>query len=515
MKRILAGLLLTTLATPLLYLLIQAIPVGDDFEQSSLSIQYLSSSISTTSALVALSSFLALCIGCTAAIAVTFLDFPGRRFIEPALNLPFILPPYLLAMIYRWLAHRHYEVGVEVENIWGASILFALSLYPYVYLPLKITLENQSSSFIEMGRSLGLNRRKLIRKVIIPLCMPSLFAGFLLISMAVLSDYGMVSYLGLKTFSVVIHEVWFSFYKPQLAALLSVLSMLVPLMIMVVFWWSTRALYFHNPSNRPQRYRLKKLSAGKAVLTSVILSLPVVLGFILPASLLAQWCFKTMSKMKLESLFSDISQTIILCLSVTIPSLIFALILSAVGRTKKRGLFHRITSAVISLNFAVPAMVLSVSFLFLTRDLANSVFSPILSDSILLIIVANIFRYLGFAYFSIESGMRGLSSQLDETALSLHKGKWFLFFKIHLPLLKRHLVIGGLLVYICVARELTLSLVLQPFDYSSLSLRIYSLAGVDALQKSSVYAICLILISIYPVFSIGQWFKREKSPYHD
>ena len=55
-------------------------------------------------------------------------------------------------------------------------------------------------------------------------------------------------------------------------------------------------------------------------------------------------------------------------------------------------------------------------------------------------------------------------------------------------------------------KELTLSLTLQPFGYSSLAMSAYHYAKVDAYQQGAVYALCLIMVALYPVLSLHRWF---------
>ena len=52
-------------------------------------------------------------------------------------------------------------------------------------------------------------------------------------------------------------------------------------------------------------------------------------------------------------------------------------------------------------------------------------------------------------------------------------------------------------------------LVLQPFGYGALSIATYHLAKVDAFQAGSVYALCLVAVALYPVWSIHRWFDAR------
>ncbi len=513
MRRTLWSLLLLGLVLPLCYVAWRALAGGGQ-ELPRLGTSYLFSVGRTTILLVAASATLALVLGTAAAMAVVYVDFPGRRFLAAALCLPFVLPPYLVAMVYGWLAHRWYKLGIEVENVWAAALCFALTLYPYVYLPLKVTLQSQSVSYVEMGRSLGLSRFQVCRKVVLPLCAPALFLGGLLVSMAVLSDYGVAHLLGLQTASVAIYDTWFSMYSPTLAARLSLAVGAGPLLALAAFAWITRSRRFENLTNRPAPGRRRRPAGARGWLVAAATALPVLAGFVVPGVLLSWWCSRTLRQMNLGTLFGDVARTVILAVSTAAICLLLAAVLVFLARHRGRGRMLPAATWVVSANFVVPAMVLAIAMLFITRDLANTRLGPLFSETILLLLCACVLRYLCFAYFSLVGGMRGLSRRLDEAVLTLGKGRAFAVFRVQLPLLRRYLVIGSLLVFICVARELTLALVLRPFDYSNLALRLYERAGVTALPESSVYALCLVVLSIYPVFAMSRWFSQERAANH-
>jgi iron(III) transport system permease protein len=98
----------------------------------------------------------------------------------------------------------------------------------------------------------------------------------------------------------------------------------------------------------------------------------------------------------------------------------------------------------------------------------------------------------------------------EEVSSTLGMRKVSAFMTLRLPLLKRSLVVGGILVFICAAKELTMALVLQPFDFSTLSIRLYSFARMDFLKDGALSALFLILIVLYPVLSMNKWMGLEE-----
>ena len=92
-----------------------------------------------------------LAIGLATAWAVTMCEFPGRKFFEWALMLPFAVPAYVIAYVYTSLLDYAGPVQIalrdwfgwqsaadywfpEIRSLGGATIMIGLVLYPYVYL---------------------------------------------------------------------------------------------------------------------------------------------------------------------------------------------------------------------------------------------------------------------------------------------------------------------------------------------------------------------------------------------
>ena len=150
----------------------------------------------------------------------------------------------------------------------------------------------------------------------------------------------------------------------------------------------------------------------------------------------------------------------------------------------------------------MPSIVLAIALLFLTSWTYATDFGAALADSLVLIVLATTLRFAVIAHFSAESGLRSLSRRLDEAVRCTGRGSFHGLIRVLLPQLREPLTVAGLLVFVMAARELTLSLVLQPFGYSSLALSIHHYAELDLYGPASVYALCLALVLLYPVLAL-------------
>lgn len=164
-------------------------------------------------------------IGTTLAWLISAYNFPMRNFFRWALIIPLAVPPYIAA--YTYAAMLSYtgviqtffrnNLGIVLEQKYfnimstkGAIFIFTIFLFPYVYMIVRSFLEKQSASLIENARLLGSNDLEIFLRVIIPISRGVIVAGVTLVALEVLSDYGVVSYFGVPTFSTAIFKSWIS-----------------------------------------------------------------------------------------------------------------------------------------------------------------------------------------------------------------------------------------------------------------------------------------------------------------
>lgn len=84
------------------------------------------------------------------------------------------------------------------------------------------TFNNQLGNYIEMSKTLGISKFRMIKSIILPLSRPAIFIGISLVAMETLSDYGTVSFFGISTLTTGIYNSWFIFDDIQTSNLLSI-----------------------------------------------------------------------------------------------------------------------------------------------------------------------------------------------------------------------------------------------------------------------------------------------------
>lgn len=450
----------------------------------------------------------ALFMGVGAAWAVTKWDFYAKRFISVGLCLPFAIPPYLLAGIYLASIPDSLNPLLILGSKVGAGLVFGLSLYPWIYLPMKALLTSRSGHYSELGETLGLNWWQRFIHIHFWLLLPTLGMTALLVMMEVVSDFGTVSRMGVKTLTVGVHDAMFNMFRKDWAAQLSTLGLAIPVITVALFAFWRRKSQEYQPTNRIHPTEPIQAKPLTQVIIIFSLLLLVTAGFLFPVGILIHWAWIYLGEIPLKGLPSRIGDTLWITVWVSGLTLLMAVFLNLLLRLRKELRCWKWLAILINMNYALPSVMLAIAVLFLSTDLPKFIKGSILSETIGLLVLAGCLRYLCFPYFSLNSGLRDLSPRLDDLCATLKFGIFQKIFRVYLPLTRRAIACGALLVIVNMAKELTLSQVLQPFGFQPLSIRLYSFAGMDMLEESALYSLCLILLVIYPIITLDRLISK-------
>ena len=195
------------------------------------------------------------------------------------------------------------------------------------------------------------------------------------------------------------------------------------------------------------------------------------------------------------------SLTLAACASLLIVAL--ATVLAFVGRYYRSTGVHASNRLAI-LGYSVPGAVVAMGILLVAGQL-NMTFDVLLTGSFLTLIFAYLIRFLAVAWQPIDSGMEKNCDRLNDASKSLKSSALRSLFKINLPLIRSSLWAAGLLVFVDTMKELPLTLILRPFNFETLSTRTYDLTSQALIPESSVPAICIILVVVFPVI----WLNRK------
>ncbi len=129
--------------------------------------------------------------------------FPGRRFVDAFVDLPFALPTAVagltLTTLYApsgWIGSLLAPLGIKVAFT-PLGIVLALTFIglPFVVRTLQPVLEDLEIEVEEAAASLGASRWHTFRRVLLPAIRPALLTGFTLAFARALGEYGSVVFI--------------------------------------------------------------------------------------------------------------------------------------------------------------------------------------------------------------------------------------------------------------------------------------------------------------------------------
>ncbi|MFZ4387373.1 MAG: sulfate ABC transporter permease subunit CysT [Chthoniobacterales bacterium] len=130
-------------------------------------------------------------------------DFPGRRLLEAATDLPFALPTAVagiaLTALYspsEWIGQYLEPLGIKVAFA-PAGVLIAMIFigFPFVVRAVQPVIEDLSADVEEAAACLGANRWQTIRFVILPPLLPALFTGIIMSYGRAVGEYGSIVFI--------------------------------------------------------------------------------------------------------------------------------------------------------------------------------------------------------------------------------------------------------------------------------------------------------------------------------
>lgn len=466
-------------------------------------------------------------LGITLAWLVSMCDFPGRRLFDWALMLPLAIPGYVMAFVFLGLftyagpvqtALRHWFGSSawfpEIRSAGGVMLVLSLALYPYVYMLARAAFMGQGRHMMDAARILGLGPVNACFRVALPAARPAIAGGLALALMETLADFGAVSVFNYDTFTTAIYKAWYGLFNLQVAAQLASLLLLFVGVTLTLEHYSRRQARYHNSSRQPnlRRYALRGMARWMAIgLCALVLGV----AFVLPAGQLLLWVVETGLSELDSRYFEFLGHTLLLGALAAAAAVSCALLLGfskRLARGSSRWLQGSVRLA--TLGYALPGSVLAVGIMLVFTAVDRSVlaFSGVrllLVSSVFALVLAYVTRFLAVAFAPVEAGLEGIRPSLLEAARSLGATPAQLLRRVYVPMLKPGLLTALILVFVDVMKEMPATLIMRPFGWDTLAVRIYSMTAEGQWERAALPALTLLLAGLIPVLllvrnSVGQ-----------
>ena len=452
------------------------------------------------------SAILSALIAVPLAILVTFYKFPGHKFFSWGLSLSIAFPAYVYAFIFVGIFEyasplseylRQININLpSIKNLFGASIIMSMALFPYIFLLTKAQLSSVGVNIFKAAKSLGDNNSTAIYKVIIPSLKPSILAGMALVIFETIADFGGVSTLRVETFTVGIYDAWFG-YQSYFSA-----ARLAGYLLIFVFFVIFISKYFGHRYNSlapktAEKFEKLYLSTGKQFLVTSLCILIFGLVFCVPFFQLIFWHFENIEFSLVKNL-TLLYNSLIIGICAAIVTVFFATSLSLSHRgTKKLRPMILISSS----GYAIPGSVIAAGLLVVFVTTFNT---SITLYGLFGLLLCLSLRFMTPAFNYISSSLDNIP-QSSEKALSTKPNNPYKAFTLfYLPQIKPAIFLSIMIVFIESIKEQPATLLLRPVGFDTLSTKIYNYTSEGQWEMAASPSLLLILLSLVFVYLINK-----------
>ena len=450
-------------------------------------------------------SFLALLIGGALAWLVVRTDMPLKETISNWAVVPYILPSWTLALA--WISlFKNDRIGGEkgivsaltgfeppdwfAYGLFPITITLALHYFPFAFLLIGGALRNIDAQLEESASLVGAGRLAIIRRITIPLIVPSIMAAFLLSFARGLGTFGTPAFLGGPVREFVLSTSLYGNLIGQRPGLGYLAALVMIVIGMLVLYMDHRMVgarkSFVTVAGKGARLGLIELGRWRWALAGFILfflfsvivvplvALAIDTVMLIPGVYswenltLHYWIGEASYSIGLGTgeagifknpqILSALKNTFSLAFVVAVVTCLMG-ILVGYAIVKRRGTFiSKCLDQISFLPYLIPSIALGATLLAMFAVPRGPI--PSLHGSFLLLVIVCSISALPYAVKAGISAMRQIGGELEEAALMAGAGWWTRMRRIIVPIQKSTYFAGMLLPFISVTRELSLVILL-------------------------------------------------------
>lgn len=468
-----------------------------------------------------------LLVGVPMAYAMSRYNVWGKRFIHIFIIMSLMSPPFIGA--YSWITlfgrsgfiTKLFEssLGIVLPSIYGRLgivLVFTFKLFPYVYLYTSGAMGSIDSSLEEAAENLGSSKLRRLFTVTIPVILPSILAGAVMVFMTSLADFGTPMLIGEGSF-MVLPVLVYNEYMSEMggnAHLASALSVVVVFcsttVLLIQKYYVSRKNYVMTAMRPPKEIELKGV---KRFLVTLPVCLVTLIG-ILPQIVVIVTSFiktdftgfrKGFSINSYATIFNRLATNIRNTFTYSGVAIVFIVMIGMLISyivVRQRGWFAQAIDLLIMFPFVIPGAVLGISLI-----VAFNKPPLILTGTPFIMIIAYIVRKLPYTVRSGSAFLHQMDPSVEEASINLGVSPMKTFFRITARLMAPGVLSGAILSWITCINELSSSVMLYGGKTSTISVAIYT----EVVRNSYGTAAALAsILTVSTVISLLVFLKVSK-----
>lgn len=460
------------------------------------------------------------------AFALARLPVPGKAAIIALAAMPLVLPSFVSAYAIVLLLGRAGVVtqwlqswGIGFGSIYGAGgivLVYTLTLYPYVLLPAMAAFKAVDVSVEEAAQSLGSSPRRTLWTVTLPIVIPAILAGGLLVFIETLENFGVPFVLAedmpifaVEAFKLFVGE---TAPNPSSAGVLGVLLIAMTSLVLLIQRRFLASRRFATGARAAPP--ILRVGPGLRILASAYCWLVVLLALV-PFFAIVVLSFMEFRGPVLHPNFSLANFAALFERSTRplLNTLLFAT-LAAVGVTlvgvpiayvvtRLRSGLASLLDVVATLPFAVAGTVLAIGFVVSF----NSGWLILTGGPLIMVLVYTV-RKVPFAVRSSSAILHQIDPSLEEASISLGRSPLQTFGRILVPLMLGGILSGFVLTWVTIASELSATVVLYSGQWRTLTVVMFQALEGGGGGIATAAASTLIIVTLIPIALLYRLVRR-------
>ena len=405
-------------------------------------------------------------VGVPVAYLITRYNIPGKKILHIFIIMSLMSPPFIGA--YSWIillgrnglvARALAKIGMTAPTIYGRGgiiFVFTLHLFPYIYLYTSGAMNSIDSSLEEASENLGMNKLMRIWTVTLPVILPSILAGCIMVFMTCLADFGTPMLLGegYTVLPVLVYNEYMSesATDPYMASALSVIIVFCSLVMLSFQKLVVDKRNYTMSSLRPPQET--ELHGFKRFLASLPIYIVVGLAF-LPQIVVVCQSFIERSfsgvikgvnlnnyRTIMSRLGRNIRNTYVFSI-VAIVFIIFIGILVSYVLVRKKGKVASLIDTLIMFPYVIPGSVLGIGLIvaFNRKPL-------VLVGTSAIMIISYVIRKLPYTVRSGSAFLYQMDPFIEEASINLGVSPMKTFFTVTARMMLPGIMSGAVLSWI-------------------------------------------------------------------
>jgi iron(III) transport system permease protein len=448
-------------------------------------------------------TFFSVSIGILIFWLVNFHNFPFSKFFRYALFLPILIPIYIVGYADAYFFEYNEWLNVilphiNFRNYYGATFVISLALYPYVYILMQ-SLTNKLQNMIVVSKLSGAGSMKTLFLLVFSSSRPIIIFSTSIILMEVIGEYGLSNHYGLNNVSNFLYREWFQAKNYQYS---SISGVIIFLFIALILIFEEKNRGEKNYSNNLQQRVMPKffLSNTKKFFAFLFCFLIFLFSFLIPIGQLIIFAIEKINQVEIFELLKLIYNTLCIATFISILAIIFGYLINFLFITNKNCTkINNLLKMFIIFAYGIPGSFVAIAIIIWIQLIANYggdfgiKIKLLIFGSIAGIIYGCLFRFINIAIYTINSGISSQKRELIWCNKIFSRNKIKLFFW-SLPIFFKEILIVYLIVLIDSIKELPITLLLRPFNFSNLTTRTYDLISDERYEEAAIPSLLIIIL---------------------